>query len=150
MKKLKLLFLAFTPFIIGELLGYAMGKFDWYGGIITAISILFFAYWFFIGHISANYTKSSRESILIGNSFAITALVLVLFQELVLKRYMSNVVGVVSQMFYLPALRVAVIIQNTITFFMTTHYIWITYILEFILMLAAYYKGYLMGLRKIR
>lgn len=144
MKKLKLLFLAASPFVIGYLLNYIMIRFNLYGTSVVMIRILFFVYWFFVGSISTKYTESIRESILMGNSFAIVSIILIIFQEVVMGRYMLNIIGTAPQMFYLGTLSLTSKLENILLFFMPIHYMWMTYSLAFVLMILVYYKGYTM------
>lgn len=150
MKKLKLLLFSVSPFIIGYLLNYGMIKFNLYGAIVSIISILFFAYWFFAGYKSYDYIKTAMGSIFIGNSFAIVSILLIIFQEVVLGRYMFNIVGFAPQMFYLPMIRFTVWVERILLFFVTTHYVWVTHALSFILMMSIYYAGYSIRLRKMQ
>jgi len=142
MNKLKLLFLGILPFVIGRLLDYAMMKYDWYGAIISIIGLMFFVYWFFVGYKSYDYVETAKESILVGNSFAIISIILILFQNLILKRFMPNILGILPQMFYLPTVGVIGILERTLLFFISTHYMWMSFTLSFMLMLVVYYAGY--------
>jgi len=149
LNRFKLLLLSATPFIIGYMHNFAMAKFNWYGTIVSIISLLFSAYWFWIGYKSHDYVKTIKESILIGNSFAIISLVFILFQRHVYGIFMSNIVILAPQMFYLPILRLTSWIQRTLLFFVSTHYMSGTFIFSFILMIVIYYRGYLMRLKKM-
>ncbi|NMB08544.1 MAG: hypothetical protein GX981_09185 [Tissierellia bacterium] len=94
MKKLKLLAFSISPFIISHLISVAVYNLDWYGGIISIISILFCIYWYFVGYKSYDYVKSMKESILLGNCFSIISISLDLFQSLILGGYLFNIIGV--------------------------------------------------------
>ncbi|WP_207644245.1 hypothetical protein, partial [Abyssisolibacter fermentans] len=139
-------FLGASPFALGFLLDFVMRKFDWYGITILIISILFFIYWFFMGYISINYTKSVLESILIGNSFAFISIIIIIFQMIFLGRFMFNIFGILPQMFYLNSLRVT----SILSLFIPIHNMSVTFVLSFILMIAVYYFGYNMRLKKIQ
>lgn len=143
MKKLKLLLFAVSPFIIGYILNYLMIRFNWYGLIISIISIAFCVYWFFVGYKSYDYTKTKKESILLGNSFAVLNIIVFIFQRLVMGR-----IGLVPQMFYLPMLRVSSWIQIILLFFVSTHSMGVTFILSCLLMIIIYYAGYSMRFKK--
>lgn len=148
MKKLKLLFLSGSPFVIGYLLNYVMMRFNLYGTSVVMMSVLFLVYWFFVGSISTKYTESIRESILIGNSFAIVSIILIIFQEVVMGRYMFNVIGTAPQMFYLVTLSLVSKLENVLLFFMPSHYMWMAYSLAFGLMILVYYKGYTVRMKR--
>ncbi|HHY11358.1 MAG TPA: hypothetical protein GX529_01890 [Firmicutes bacterium] len=142
MNKPQMWIVAISPFVFGYLLNYVMLEFNWYGAIITFISALFYLYWFFAGRMSANWTKSRKESILVGNSFAILSYVLLMFQ-VVSGNFFSGIMGIAPQMFYLPALRLAAQVENILLFFHPTRYLWSIYSVAFMLMIAVYYAGYL-------
>lgn len=143
MNKLKLFLFSISPFVIGYLLNYLITKLNWYGIRILIFSIIFVLYWFFIGYKSYDYVKNIKQSILIGNSFAIISIILVLIQEIILKRYMLNIIGFLSQMYYLPIMGLISVILRKILFFVSIQYMWYTYILSFALMIIIYYKGYI-------
>lgn len=148
MNRFKLLLLSATPFIIGYLLNFAMIKFNWYGMIVSIISLMFFVYWFWIGYKSYDYVKTVKESILIGNSFAIISLISILFQRHIHRIFMSDIVVFAPQMFYLPMVRLTSWIQRTLLFFISTHYMISTFVFSCILMIALYYIGYLMNSKR--
>lgn len=148
MKKLRLLFFSPSPFVIGYLLNYAMVKYDWYGTIISIIGILFCTYWFFLGYKSYDYVKTTRESILLGNCFAIISIILIIFQVVFMGQFMLNVVGSAPQMFYLPIIRVSSWLEENLLFFISIHDMVFTFIVSFVLMIGIYYTGYSMRLKK--
>ncbi len=143
MNKLKLFLFSISPFVIGYLLNYLITKLNWYGIKIFIFSIIFVLYWYFIGYKSYYYVKNIKQSILIGNSFAIVSIILVLIQEIILKRYMLNIIGFLSQMYYLPVIGLISVILRKILFFVSIQYMWYTYILSFALMIFIYYRGYI-------
>lgn len=147
MKKAKLLSLGFSPFLIGFLLNQALMRYNIYGNITLVLGLVFFAYWYFVGYKSHDYTDSLKESVLIGNSFAIICVMLVIFQIFILKSFMSNPVGLLPQIFYLPTLGIIGWLQRTIFFFIHMHYLWVSIPLSFASMLTVYYAGYNMRLK---
>lgn len=142
MNRLKLLLLSISPFFIGELLGYAILELGWYGRGLSLISIIFCIYWFFVGYKSYDYGKSAKESILLGNIFAIIGIVLVLFQELVLGRYIFNFIGSAFQTFFLPMVRVSSLIKDMLLFFIRYTSSFMIHAISFILMMIIFYSGY--------
>ncbi len=149
MKRLKLLLYAVSPFVIGYLIDRAMWSFGWFGSTISAINILFAAYWFFVGYLSYDYTKTFRESILLGNSFAIVSLFSVVVQLMVLGRYVFGIVGIAPQMFYLPIIWLSSSLERVIFPFIRTQHTMTTLIWSFLLMLGLYYAGYSVRLRNV-
>lgn len=144
-----LLFCGLCPFVIGYLLNYILLAFNLYGVVSFVIGILFFLYWGFIGYISYNYVKSAISSFILGNSFAIIGLVLIIFQEVALKKYWPNIIGMAPQMFYLPTLSITYKIEQTF-FFVPIHYIWVSYCLSFLLMALVYCWGYSINMQIIK
>lgn len=149
MNRLKLLLFSVSPYIIGYLLSYAMLKFDWYGKIISIISILFCVYWFFVGYKSYDYVKSTKESILLGNCFGIVSIILIMLQKVVLGSFMPNIIGYGSQNFFLPIISVSSWIEGNLLFFLSTHYMDITFIVSFLLTMVIYYAGYWSRLKRL-
>lgn len=149
MNRLKLLIFSVSPYIIGYLLSYTMLKFNWYGTIISVISILFCVYWFFVGYKSYDYVKSTKESILLGNCFGIASIILIMLQKVVLGSFMPNIIGYGSQNFFLPIIRVSSWIEGNLLFFLSTHYMDITFIVSFLLMMIIYYAGYWSRVKRI-
>ena len=149
MKKILPALLAISPFAIGYCFDFALRQFNWSGTVTLLISILFLIYWFFAGSFSAKILKSKREALCIGNSFAAISLILIVFQAIVLKRYLLNVVGFAPQMFYLPLIPLSAGLESVLLFFIPGHPLWVTCVLSFILMTAVYYAGYLVSRKKI-
>ena len=149
-KKIGLLVFSFSPFLIGYLMNRAIYALDWYGTIISVISVGFCFLWFLVGFLSYDFVKSKKQSILLGNFFAIISIVLILFQSLIMNRFMSNIFGLGPQTFYLPMIRVAVWIEGILRFFVPmiqiTH-MWTIFLISFISMLAIYNAGYSMRLK---
>ena len=131
-----------SPLIIGYLLNYAIYKFDWYGTILSIISILFCVYWYYVGYKSYDYSKTIKESLLLGNCFAIVSIVLILFQLLVLKRFSFSIIGSAPQMFFLPMIRVSSWVENIVLFFTPYRISTVNFVISFILMMGIYYAGY--------
>lgn len=148
MNKFKLLLFSASPFAIGYMINYAILNFNWYGKGISLISILFAAYWFFVGYKSYDYVKSTKESILLGNSFAIISIILLLFQRIFLQRYSFGILGFAPQMFYLPMLRLSTWMQRVFLFFIRTTSGTTIFTISFILMMLIYYIGYNKNLKK--
>jgi hypothetical protein len=150
-KVLILLFFAVSPFIIGYLFNYGLIKHNWSGTVPLVISILFYAYWFFAGYLSANFVKSAWKSVLISHSFAIICVILIVIQEAVLRRYLPNIIGTSSQMFFLPTISLVSAAANILAVFISIHYRgWAACVFAFLLMAALYYGGYSVSSKKIK
>lgn len=117
-------------------------RFDWYGIEISIFSILFVVYWFFVGYKSYDYVDTSKESMLLGNSFAIISIGLILGQIIFLGGHSFNIIGLLPQIFYMPMVRVSSWVEKIVLFFTRTRYSTVTFIFSFILMMLIYYAGY--------
>lgn len=142
MKRVKLLLFAISPLLIGYLIHGAIMRFDWYGIEISIFSILFVVYWFFVGYKSYDYVDTSKESMLLGNSFAIISIGLILGQIIFLGGHSFNIIGLLPQIFYMPMVRVSSWVEKIVLFFTRTRYSTVTFIFSFILMMLIYYAGY--------
>ncbi len=141
-KKFKLLLFAISPLLIGYLIHRAIMGFGWYGIEISIISILFVAYWFFVGYKSYDYVDTGKESILLGNSFAIISIVLILGQIIFLGGHSFNIIGLLPQIFYMPMVRVSSWVERIVLFFIRTRSSTGNLIFSFVLMILIYYAGY--------
>lgn len=148
MRKLQLWILAVSPFVLGYLLDSAMMRFNWYGTTLTVISVLFYVYWYCAGYVSANWTKSITESTLVGNSFAMVSFVLITVQTTIVKRFLTNILGLCPQMFFLPSLRLAAQIESVLLFFLPIRYFWATCFVSLALMVLVYRAGYKAGSKR--
>ncbi len=143
MNKLKLFLISISPFIIGKLFSYLTLEFEFIGVELSILSILFCVYWFYMGYKSHDYGKSAKESILLGNGFAMICILLIVIQKGFMGRYMFNVIGLTPQTFYLPMIRVSSWIDSLIHLFIsfTSRSIFISTI-SLILMMTIFYLGY--------
>ena len=143
MKRVKLLLFAVSPFIISLLFSYVLLELELVGMEISFMSIIFCIYWLFVGYKSYGYVTSTKESILLGNSFAIISIILIILQIALMGRYMLNIIGSAPQSFFLPMVRVSSWISSLIYSFIRFTSTSITRgIISFILMLFIYYIGY--------
>lgn len=142
MKKFKLLLFAISPLLIGYLIDRGIMGFGWYGLEISIISVLFVIYWFFVGYKSYDYVETRKESILLGNSFAIISILLILGQVIFLKRFVFGLIGILPQFFYMPMIRVSSWVERFLLFFIRTRHSTTMFIFSFVLMILIYYAGY--------
>jgi hypothetical protein len=143
MKKYWLLLFAITPIVIGYLYNYII-LISFTNVINIVLSAIFIIYWFVIGYISTKFTNSKKEGLLLTNSFAIIFLVILIIQNIIVGHYLP-VIGGMSQMFYLPTIKIASMLQNTILFFVTTYHMWMTCCVSFVLMILVYFAGWKAG-----
>ena len=114
---------------------------------LSIISIIFCIYWFHVGYKSYDHGRTKKESVLLGNSFATVCFILVLFQRIILGRYMFNFIGSVAQTFFLPMIRVSTWVYRIPTLFIRgiTINSTISYIISYTLMIGIYYSGYILA-----
>lgn len=142
MNRVKLLILSISPYIISKLFQYVL-KLDMVGMELSILSILFCVYWFYVGYKSYDYVESAKESILLGNSFGILCIVLVLVQLGLMGRYMPSILGIIPQDFFLPMLRISSWINGIIRgLFRFTFNHTIYHFVSFAFMMILYCCGY--------
>lgn len=138
MKKITLLLFAILPFGMGYLLNQVMQDLNWSGLSVITVSILYFLYWYIVGRVSVNYTKSATQSLLIGNSFAIISIIVIMFQEIIIASYLPDYIGTVSQLYYLPG----IIIITKITDFLPVQMMASNFLITFLVLITVYIFGY--------
>lgn len=141
--KLKLVLFAITPFIIGNL--FNLIALSGISALFLITSILFYVYWLWVGYISYKLADSMVQSLLIGNSFGIVTIIILLVSGLVFQRYLPGVIGYQLQMYFLPATNVASKILMIFLKSITSNGIFTT---SFVLMVLSYYIGYIIGRKK--
>ena len=106
MKRIALLLMGFFPLLlIGYGLNHLIMTALYYNAVVyLLIGIAVLAVWFAFGMLSAKLTGSKKEAVLLLNAPAFLVLLLILVQELILRAYWMNIIGVATQMFYLPLL----------------------------------------------
>ncbi|MTI96948.1 MAG: hypothetical protein FH749_16015 [Firmicutes bacterium] len=143
MKRLKLLAFAFSPFLINYCFHLAVQNNEWIGKGLTLSSFFFAAYWLFVGYKSATYTRTAKESVLIGNIFALVSVSMLLLRlDTWLMTQGIVYLGSGPQFFFFPMLRVTQFVERTFLFFLNRHVPFFTFILSCILMIVIYYLGY--------
>ena len=107
MKKFLLFLIGLIPFV----LGFAMNS--WLmnnpNSILPfrLIGILFLVFWVWVGFITCKYAKTSYHSAVIIHLPAIFVLLLVMYQDMVLEEYWSNLLGLATQVYYLPLINLS-------------------------------------------
>lgn len=142
MKKILLIFLSLSPFILGKFLSDLMISADIYGTSVTLYSISFLALWFVIGITSFKLSGSIRESILYGHIGGFISLLMMLIQTIILGRFLSNSIGFYTQMYFLPTLRIGGFIEETLLFFVKTHFLMPAVFISLVVMILVYALGY--------
>ena len=100
------------------------------------------AAWFAFGMISIFLVRSRKEAVLLLNLPAFLVLMLIMFQEWVLAGMWMNQIGLAIQHFYLPILRLGVVLTNIIPRpIMPVIYFSVSVAFAFICMLGTSYLG---------
>ncbi len=142
--KIKLIVLAITPFILGNLFNFLVLK-NIEIELIVLFSVLFYLYWFYVGFLSSKFTESTLQAMLIGNSGGILSIVILMFTGIVLKKYLIGIIGLQLQLYFLPSIKVASFILIGLTSSVGSNSI---YFMSFVLMIVTYFSGYHMGLKR--
>ena len=142
MKKILLIFLSLSPFILGKFLSDLMISTDIYGTSVTLYSMAFLALWFVIGITSYKLSGSIRESIIYGHIGGFISLLMMFVQTIILGRFFSNSIGFYTQMYFLPTIRISGFIEETLLFFVKTHFMMPVAFISLVLMIAVYALGY--------
>lgn len=141
-KKIKLLFFSISPLIISVFFSFII-RLGFVGMELSILSFLFCIYWFFVGYKSYYYTESIKESILIGNSFGILSIILIVIQIGLVGRYFMNFIGILPTYYYLPIGRVSDWIENILYIFIKyTSNSMLNSLISFFIMMLLYYFGY--------
>ncbi len=143
LRSIKLFLFSLSPLIAGYFFNYFMTRFDLYGITTSLATLLFCGYWFFAGYKSYDYIKSRNISFLIGNSFALVSLLLIVIQRLVYGGFFPGVLGIVPQFYFLPVIRATAWLQMPLMLLGPLHFnIMLSFALSFILMAALYLAGF--------
>lgn len=141
--KLKLTALAITPFVIGNLFNFII--LSGINALFLIISVLFYLYWFWVGFISNKLTDSTLQSLLIGNSFGIISIIVLLLSGIIFQKYLPGIIGLQLQMYFLPSVNVSSKILSIFTTKITSNGF---YGMSFVLMVLVYYIGYIIGRKR--
>jgi len=140
---MNLFFLGLIPFVLGFLMNsWLMQNPD---SILPfqLIGLIFLAFWVTIGFISYKFETSLLESAVIAHLPALLMLLFIMYQEIILGQFWSNLFGIATQLYYLPLINIS---SSVVGIFLSLTpwaiNIWSASIIAFLLMLASYYVGY--------
>lgn len=113
------------------------------------IGLIFLAFWVTVGFISYKFEKSLLKSAVLTHLPALLMLIFIMYQEIVLGQYWSNVFGIATQYYYLPLISISSsVVGILLSLTPWAINIWSASLIAFSLMFASYYLGY--HLRKYR
>lgn len=142
MKKVILFILGLTPFVLGFLMNSWLMKNQNSVLPFKLIGIIFLLYWVLVGFTTCKFGKTPLKSAIIANLPAFLMLLLILFQEIVLRRYWANMFGIVTQFYYLPLVN----ISSSIVGFLFSLIGWgihftLVSLISFLFMFGSYFLG---------
>ena len=140
MKKMILFLLGLIPFVFGFLMNSWLMQNQ---NIVLAsklIGIIFLIFWILVGFITFKLEKTPLKSAIIINLPAFLILLLIIYQEIILAQYWSNIFGLATQFYYLPLINISSFLIS-IFLPLTSFGIWSESLIAFLLMFASYYLG---------
>lgn len=99
------------------------------------LGILFLLLWGLIAFLGGKRTSNSKSCVAALNLLPLAVLLLLGLQELVLKAYWPNVIGLWTQLFYLPLIPIGFVLTRW------SHVVFSAYCASFLLLLAASAAG---------
>jgi len=112
-------------------------------GWLMLIGLFVLLVWFVMGMVTVKWIGPQREVLLYLNTIPGLFLILVLFQEFVIRRFWTNLFGISTQFYYLPIATLSSRLLRIIPFITTFITIRLSYVyaLAFCIMLAASFVG---------
>ena len=138
----KLALVGIAPLAAGYLLNFIWTLADTISGIaILLMGVVFLALWGY-----AAYKLSSKEEKILPQVLSMCAipalmLLLVLYQEIVREAYWGNIIGSLTQLYFLPWLTLASLFYLPIELLVDVVRVWPGYIIVFILLSAVSFWG---------
>lgn len=140
-KRIFLILLGFIPLALGFLMNYWMMKYQDSVLPYTLTGIIFLVLWAFIGFLTCEFEETPSKSSKIIHSVAFMMLLLFVFQSFILRQFWPNIVGIISQFYFLPLFSISGSIQNLILFMFRTSFVSLDAIISFLLMIGSYKLG---------
>src|SRR5690606_38325650 len=100
------------------------------------IGILILVFWLLLGFITCKIEKTPYHSALFIHIPALIALLLIMYQDIVLERFWSNMIGIATQFYFLPLIHISGSIGG-----MLSYYLWSDCLIAFLLMYGSYSLG---------
>lgn len=123
------------PFFFGGILNWIMTIYSDNIPPYVIIGFLFLLFWGIITYLLKSKIRNTKKVVILLNTIAAIDLLLLGIQELVIHAYWMNVIGVWSQMFYLPLLNIGFKLTSW------SHTLFSAYCVSFVLMAAASFLG---------
>lgn len=105
-KKILLVLISLIPLLIGVGVESFMINKDIVGFPLFLVGVLVFVGWFIYGVIIYGMGMNRVEAFVFGNLFGLFSLILILIQSLILGRFIDGYLGLFSQYYSMPIVRV--------------------------------------------
>lgn len=106
-KTVRLICVGILPLLAGFLLNWILSVFPIHGFVAGMVSVLLLIGWGYLACKLSDPDRSLLVQSVLMCAFGLVMLLLVLYQEIVLKAYWGNTFGSATQMFFLPWLTLA-------------------------------------------
>ena len=144
MRKLIALLIGLTPLGIGYFMNDIMMQNQHLLLPYWLIGLIFLVVWCLVGYLTGDRAKFSVPLLLFAHLPALIALILNLYQEIILGQYWANWIGKATQFFFLPLVNIAAPLAFWSSRFCAV------YVAATILMAVAYALGAFLKTRKAR
>lgn len=140
---MNLLILGLIPFVLGFLMNLWLMQNQDSVLPFKLIGIIFLAFWVTVGFNSVKFEKGLLKAAIIAHMPALLVLLFIMYQEIILGQYWSNLFGMATQFYYLPLINISSSAVGMFLFLTPRAIpIWLVNLIAFLLMFAAYYLGY--------
>ena len=138
-----LILLGLIPFVLGFLMKSWLIQNQDSVLPFKMIGLIFLAFWLMVGFISYEFEKTLLKSAVIAHLPALLVLLFIMYQEIILGQYWSNLFGIATQFYYLPLINISSsVVGIFLSFTPWTKHIWSGCLIAYLLMFASYYLGY--------
>ncbi len=137
MKEMKLVLISGLPFLTGYALNFLIFAVP-FNIPLNLLGFIFLIAWFFFGKYAHSIERNRAKAFVLSHSVPFITLLLVLFQQEILKQYWGNIFGFLTQLYFIPALNVA----GYVTRFIRVFNFSLSYVITFLLMCLVFNLGY--------
>lgn len=138
-KKMILFLIGFIPLILGFLMNSWLMENQDSVLPFKLIGLLFLAFWVTVGFMSYKFEITLLKSSVVAHLPALLMLLFIMYQEIILGQYWSNLFGTATQFYYLPLINVSSSLVGV--FWSSSKGLWLACLIAFLFMLASYYLG---------
>ena len=142
-KKMTLILLGFIPLVIGFIMNSWILDNPDSVLPLKLIGFIFLAFWVIVGFIGFKFERTLLKSVVIAHLPALIMLLLIMYQEVILGQFWSNLLGMATQFYYLPLVNISASVVGVFSFlFSGMKGLGSASLIALLLMFAAYYVGY--------